>query len=153
MEENSNKGGGRGGGEGMEEESRVVASHWLDPGRGTFETLSPCTIIIPISQMRKVRLSQGKGPSKVTRPVSTESGLEPLNIKPSCLCPGHPGGGGVGGREGVGREVTILLPQMSKEMLGAWSIQGTRMLLNGFLNPTWIMSRVKIGRASCRERV
>lgn len=30
IEENSNKGGVRGGGEGMEEESRAVASHWLD---------------------------------------------------------------------------------------------------------------------------
>lgn len=77
----------------MEEESRAVASHWLDGPweRRYLSALSLCTVIIPTSQMRKVRLSQGKGPSKVTRPVSTESGLEPLNIKPSCLCSGHPG--------------------------------------------------------------
>lgn len=62
IEENSNKGGVRGGGEGMEE--RAGQWHligWMDPGRGAFETLSLCTIIILISQMRKVRLRR-EGP-------------------------------------------------------------------------------------------
>lgn len=63
----------------MEEEGRTVAScSWLNPGRGRLsEMLHPSVIIIPISQMRKVKLSQVKGSSKVTEPVGTEPRLEP----------------------------------------------------------------------------
>ena len=87
--------GRRGRGEGMEEEGRAAASRRLDPGRGAFEMLHHCAIIIPISQMRKVKLSQVKGSSKVTEPVGTEPRLEPdltlnsLNIDAHLLCSGH----------------------------------------------------------------
>lgn len=107
---------------------------------------SLCAIIIPISQMRKVKLSQVKGSSKVTEPVGTEPRLEPdltlnsLNIEAHLLCSGAPGEGGMGGRQGVGGEVATLVEWASKEV--SWSIQRTRMLLSGFLNPTWIMRRV-----------
>ena len=82
-------------GEGMEEEGRAAASRRLDPGRGAFEMLHHCAIIIPISQMRKVKLSQVKGSPKVTEPVGTEPRLEPdltlnsLNIAAHLLCSGH----------------------------------------------------------------
>lgn len=63
-------------GDGMEEEGRTVASRWLNPGRGA-NVASLCAIGHPISQMRKVKLSQVKGSSKVTEPVGTEPRLEP----------------------------------------------------------------------------
>lgn len=40
----------------------------------------------------------------------------------------------------MGGEVAALVPWASKEV--SWSIQRTRMLLSGILNPTWIMRRV-----------
>lgn len=128
---------------------RRRAGQWL-VGWTLGEELSKCCItlriVIPISQVRTVKLSQVKGSSKVTEPVGTEPRLEPdltlnsLNIEAHLLCSGAPGEGGMGGGQGVGGEVAALVPWASKEV--SWSIQRTRMLLSGILNPTWIMRRV-----------
>lgn len=113
--------------------------------------LHHCAIIIPISQMRKVKLSQVKGSSKVTEPVGTEPRLEPdltlnsLNIDAHLLCSGHlEREGREADGEWVGRLQTFVA-WASKEV--SWSVQRTRMLLSGRLNPTWIMRRV----SSCRR--